>query len=53
MGDLNSVYLLLGIVILIVLLCRFDGRFTKVEKELDTIKTDGCSFERTGGNGCW
>ena len=38
MGDLNSVYLLLGIVILIVLLCRFDGRFTKVEKELDTIK---------------
>ena len=38
MGDLNSVYPLLGIVILIVLLCRFDGRFTKVEKELDTIK---------------
>lgn len=38
MGDLNSVYLLLGIVILIVLLCRFDGRFTKIEKELDVIK---------------
>jgi uncharacterized membrane protein len=38
MGDLNSVYLLLGIVILIVLLCRFDGRFTKIEKELDAIK---------------
>lgn len=38
MGDLNSVYPLLGIVILIVLLCRFDGRFTKMEKELDVIK---------------
>lgn len=38
MGDLNSVYPLLGIVILIVLLCRFDGRFTKIEKELDAIK---------------
>ncbi len=38
MSDLNSVYLLLGIVILIVLLCRFDGRFTKVERELDAIK---------------
>ena len=38
MGDLNSVYQLLGIVILIVLLCRFDGRFTKMEKELDVIK---------------
>lgn len=38
MGDFNSVYPLLGIVILIVLLCRFDGRFTKIEKELDVIK---------------
>mgnify|MGYP001195598148 CR=1 FL=1 len=38
MGDLNSVYPLLGIVILIVLLCRFDGRVTKIEKELDAIK---------------
>ena len=38
MGDLNSVYPLLGIVMLIVLLCRFDGRFTKIEKELDVIK---------------
>lgn len=38
MGDLNSVYPLLGIVILIVLLCRFDGRFTKIEKELDAIR---------------
>lgn len=54
MGDLNSVYPLLGIVILIVLLCRFDGRFTKIEKELDAIKkTDGCSPERAGENGCW
>ena len=38
MDDFNSVYMLLGIVILIVLLCRFDGRFTKVEKELNAIK---------------
>lgn len=38
MNDLNSVYVLLGIVILVILLCRFDGRFTKIEKELNAIK---------------
>lgn len=54
MGDFNSVYPLLGIVILIVLLCRFDGRFTKIEKELDVIKkADGRSSEGAGENGCW